>query len=241
MTEHQDSLILNLFWKNPKRVMYYKVSCLRLVIADFKKSYRIGYMNSRIVKVVIGVFFWSSLWVLSSLYADDNTPSGSFAVEKANALRNPYADDGGPRTLDVSAYPPEMQKIYRELFIPKCSRCHTAARPINSSFVEPSGSSEEKRTKITRWQKEQPELFKNPQIWTVDERLWNQYVKRMKLKAGADLTLEDAKSIWKFLCYDSEKRKTGASAKKWAEHRRQLLADFKASHPDRYHELYGLE
>ena len=42
--------------------------------------------------------------------------------------------DKGPTKIDVSKYPPEMQKTYK-LFTTKCSHCHTIARPINSEFV----------------------------------------------------------------------------------------------------------
>jgi hypothetical protein len=42
--------------------------------------------------------------------------------------------DKGPTKIDVSKYPPEMQKTYK-LFTTKCSHCHTIARPINSDFV----------------------------------------------------------------------------------------------------------
>jgi hypothetical protein len=42
--------------------------------------------------------------------------------------------DKGPTKIDVSKYPPEMQKTYK-LFTAKCSHCHTIARPINSEFV----------------------------------------------------------------------------------------------------------
>lgn len=39
--------------------------------------------------------------------------------------------DKGPNKIDVSSYPPEMQKSYK-LFSEKCSKCHTIARPINT-------------------------------------------------------------------------------------------------------------
>lgn len=42
--------------------------------------------------------------------------------------------DKGPDKIDVSAYPPEMQKSYR-LFSSKCSKCHTIARPINTTMT----------------------------------------------------------------------------------------------------------
>ncbi len=56
------------------------------------------------------------------------------------ALRAPptapktFHADKGPNFIDVSAYPKKMQAAY-EVFTRKCSRCHTVARPINSSFA----------------------------------------------------------------------------------------------------------
>ena len=40
----------------------------------------------------------------------------------------------GPDTIDVSHYPPAQQKNYA-LFLERCSRCHTAARAINSRII----------------------------------------------------------------------------------------------------------
>ncbi len=44
--------------------------------------------------------------------------------------------DKGPDKIDVSAYPPEMQKSYK-VFASKCSKCHTIARPINTTMTRP--------------------------------------------------------------------------------------------------------
>ncbi len=44
--------------------------------------------------------------------------------------------DKGPDKIDVSSYPPEMQKSYK-LFAVKCSKCHTIARPINTTMTRP--------------------------------------------------------------------------------------------------------
>ena len=62
------------------------------------------------------------------------------AVAMIYALREPtrgpkvYPADKGPNFIDVSNYSPEMQEAYA-LFARKCSRCHTVARPINSTFT----------------------------------------------------------------------------------------------------------
>jgi hypothetical protein len=42
--------------------------------------------------------------------------------------------DKGPVKIDVSKYPPDIQKKYA-LFTKKCSSCHTIARPINCEFA----------------------------------------------------------------------------------------------------------
>ena len=44
--------------------------------------------------------------------------------------------DKGPDKIDVSAYPAEMQKAYK-VFTSKCSKCHTIARPINTTMTRP--------------------------------------------------------------------------------------------------------
>ncbi|HET9552305.1 MAG TPA: hypothetical protein VFP50_05000 [Anaeromyxobacteraceae bacterium] len=41
--------------------------------------------------------------------------------------------DDGPGQVDVTAYPPEMKAHY-PVFLQKCSKCHPAARAINSRF-----------------------------------------------------------------------------------------------------------
>jgi cytochrome c5 len=42
--------------------------------------------------------------------------------------------DGGPKTIDVSAYPAEHQAAYK-VFTTKCSKCHTIARPMNTMMT----------------------------------------------------------------------------------------------------------
>jgi hypothetical protein len=56
--------------------------------------------------------------------------------EKIKAKR-PLPFDNGPSTIDVSAYTPEMQKIYTNIFAKTCSKCHTIARPINAPYALP--------------------------------------------------------------------------------------------------------
>ena len=45
----------------------------------------------------------------------------------------PDPRDNGPGTIDVSKYPPEMQKNY-EMYSVKCAKCHPLARSVNARF-----------------------------------------------------------------------------------------------------------
>jgi len=42
----------------------------------------------------------------------------------------------GPKTIDVSKYPKEIQENYK-IFEKTCSKCHSLARPINSNYALP--------------------------------------------------------------------------------------------------------
>lgn len=42
--------------------------------------------------------------------------------------------DKGPDKINVSSYPADQQKAYK-LFESKCSKCHTIARPINTTMT----------------------------------------------------------------------------------------------------------
>ena len=44
--------------------------------------------------------------------------------------------DKGPATVNVSSYPADQQKNYK-LFVDKCAKCHTIARPINTTMTKP--------------------------------------------------------------------------------------------------------
>lgn len=44
--------------------------------------------------------------------------------------------DKGPATINVSSYPAPQQKAYK-LFADKCAKCHTLARPINTTMTDP--------------------------------------------------------------------------------------------------------
>ncbi len=57
-----------------------------------------------------------------------------FALRVPRSVSKTYPADKGPNFIDVAAYPVKMQEAYN-LFTNKCSRCHTVARPINSTFT----------------------------------------------------------------------------------------------------------
>lgn len=44
--------------------------------------------------------------------------------------------DKGPTKIDVASYPADQQKGYK-VFSDKCAKCHTIARPINTSMTKP--------------------------------------------------------------------------------------------------------
>jgi cytochrome c1 len=44
--------------------------------------------------------------------------------------------DKGPDKINISAYPADQQKGYK-VFTEKCSKCHTIARPINTTMTKP--------------------------------------------------------------------------------------------------------
>ena len=52
--------------------------------------------------------------------------------------------DKGPDKINVSAYPPDQQKGYK-VFVDKCAKCHTIARPINTTMTLPEWSRYVKR------------------------------------------------------------------------------------------------
>ena len=92
---------------------------------------------------------FSAKWIVVGLLLSTGfvrAEDTSYEAEKAKALKNPYANDFGPKSIDVSAYPPEMQDAYKNILLVKCQRCHEASRPLNSQFVEPSAPKEQHLT-----------------------------------------------------------------------------------------------
>ena len=52
--------------------------------------------------------------------------------------------DKGSDKVNVASYPAEQQKNYK-VFVEKCSKCHTIARPINTTMTAPEWSRYVKR------------------------------------------------------------------------------------------------
>ena len=174
----------------------------------------------------------------SAAQATKKDDKSAAEAEKAKALQNPYANDLGSATLDVSKYPANHQEGYK-LLTARCSKCHAASRPLNSQFAEPSGKDmAERQKKVGELKKSNPELFKNKGVLQLEADIWQRYVKRMMAKPGCEISKDEGKKIWDFLVYDSTTRKLGAGFASWVTHRKALLDEFKAKHPARYKELY---
>lgn len=160
------------------------------------------------------------------------------ALEKEKAMKNPFANDLGPETLDVSSYPKEAQEGYKILTV-RCAKCHSAARPLNSQFAETGGKDlKERQAALAALKKSASGFFKDKNVLQVEADIWQRYVKRMMSKPGCEIPGEEGKKIWAFLVHDSSARKLGAKNQDWMTHRKKLLAQFKEKHPQRYKELY---
>jgi len=180
-----------------------------------------------------------SLFVAGSAYAATKSAA---ELEKEKAMQEPFANDYGPETLDakyLKTLSKDAQKGYKTMRA-KCAQCHSAARPLNSQFVEAAGKKKADRMKAaTALKKSNPELFKKDMkyVWQIEGAIWQRYVKRMMNKPGCEVSKIDGKFIWKFLSEDSRERKL-KKAKSWTAKRKKMLADFKKKHPHRYKELY---
>lgn len=192
-------------------------------------------MNGKLTFVVVAALL-GSMFVAPARAAE--------MTEKEKALANPYPNDFGPDTLPedvLKTYPANVQAGYKKLISNKagCAQCHSAARPLNSRFVEPEGGLDDAKQDawIAKAKKEQPALFADGSAWQIETKVWSRYVKRMMNKPGCNLQKADGKAIYEFLSYDSVKRKTGPNAEKWAAHRKGLIEQLKAKNPKRYDEL----
>jgi len=165
----------------------------------------------------------------------------AFEAERKKALASPYANDFGPEKLtdaQLASYPAEHVKAYKEVLLVKCAKCHSSARPLNSQFFEVPGKKEEKAANLVRLQGANKDMFSKPNVWQVENDIWQRYVKRMMAKPGCEISETEGKAVYRFLVFDSEQRKSGKNAAAWKTQREKLLADFKAKNPSRYKELY---
>jgi len=135
-------------------------------------------------------------------------------------------EDMGPAVIDVSGYPPEYQETYRKIFQPVYKFLRGGpARALNSPLIELDAQGE----RVLR--REHPELFSDPRLAQVSADAWRREVARVKNRppccgACPILSREDAVKLWRFLAYDSLRRKTGPNAASWAAQRRRLLERF---------------
>jgi hypothetical protein len=203
------------------------------------KAYR--WMVSLAIAALISGYCFVGIPSEMSAAAAGKPAKSAAEIEKEKAMQNPYPNDLGPEKLDeavLKSYPADIQAGYKLLLgsdkKKNCQSCHTASRPLNSRFVEPTegtdAAADALRDKLGASKTD-------TSIWQVEGNTWKRYVKRMMAKPGCGVSNEDGKKIWQFLVFDSVKRKTGANAAAWKAHREKLLSDFKAKYPKRYEEL----
>ena len=75
------------------------------------------------------LFFLISIWAGASA-AGEKEPPADTSQDRFKEMEK------GSKTIDVSKYPKEMQENYK-VFAKTCAKCHSLARPINSSYVLP--------------------------------------------------------------------------------------------------------
>jgi hypothetical protein len=154
----------------------------------------------------------------------------ALAVHADPALKGPpeRPEDIGPAVIDVSDYPPEQQRVYRDVFLPVYTILKGGpARAINSPLLEidPAGEQAERRA--------HPDMYADAAVVSPTRDGWRQEVVRVKTRppccgACPVLSREDSQALWKFFVYDSIRRKTGPAAAEWAAHRRELIRRFAA-------------
>jgi len=170
--------------------------------------------------VPMAVMLFAALWL--------SVPAPARAYDTVVSTRAPHvlvAEDLGPSTIDVSSYPEEYQKTYREIFVPVFGFLGGTARAVNSPIIEmaPELQAVERR--------------QHPELWDVGvadistdgwKRRATEILHRPACCGACPvLTIEKARALWRFLVYDSLQRKTGANASAWAAQRRELLRRFK--------------
>ncbi len=136
------------------------------------------------------------------------------------------AADLGTTSIDVSDYPVEHQRAYREQFVPKCNICHSTARALAAPLVELAPA------ELRAFEAGRPGQAADPEVLRAGTDVWKKYLHRMwKRPPCCDVcpvfTREDITAIWKFLVYDSRRRKTGPGLAGWVAYRRGLIAEYR--------------
>ncbi len=179
-------------------------------------------MNASRIIIVAGLFCFGVFAVSAEVEKPDAGP--------------PLANDLGPKKLDVTSYPPEIQKGY-QVMMTACAKCHNPHRAFNAQFVQPEGKTEAQNAAIAKLKESNPELFSDKNVWKIEANIWKRFVRRMMAKPGAEISKEDAKQIYKFLVFDSNARKL-KKQKQWTTDRKKMLAEFKEKDPENYKKHY---
>jgi len=158
------------------------------------------------------------------------------AVGAGKLPRDPLPEDLGPASIDVSGYPADQQKAYRDVFLPLFGQLGETARAVNSPVIELDPAL------LAVERSKNPALFDDPMVARVSSDGWKRRVHGILNKPRCCgscpvLSAKQAKVLWRFLVYDSIARKTGGRAGAWIEHRRRLLDDFKRLYPERFETL----
>ena len=76
---------------------------------------------------------WSHSW-RAAIIAVVLSAGAAGAAVAADAEKRNFAADSGASSVEVGAYPAEVQQAYR-VFASRCSKCHSLARPINTDMT----------------------------------------------------------------------------------------------------------
>jgi len=74
----------------------------------------------------------------------------------------PDPRDNGAASIDVSRYPPDMQKAY-DMYSVKCAKCHPLARSVNARFTP------------TDWKRYMKKMIRRPNSGINEEQAANIY------------------------------------------------------------------
>ncbi len=177
-----------------------------------------------------GLLVWPTLVVSLCLVGPSNV-----RVQAQHKISFP--EDLGSSEIDVSRYPPEYQKTYREIFLPVFTILGGPARQVNSPLIEMDPATEG----VERVH--HPALFSDPRLAQVSRDGWRKFVTQIRTRppccgACPVIDLEQSKALWRFLVYDSLARKTGHHAEAWIRQRKDLLQRFRKEYPEQFKELY---